>query len=208
MVHFPGLARTRLWIQRAVIWFYQKGFPHSEISGSRPVCGSPKLIAAYHVLLRLLAPRHPPYALSSLTIKLTQRVSTLSESKALTFAGGGLAIRRPKKFRVQFASDSSSKCIDERSLGGSRAWTSSPFHIALLSSKTCGFHGNAPSANTSRFRFVTADAYFLQLSKNFVPLIYCRPERLRSRRSAVPIWSRRCDLYSSEQQKTRRRAPG
>jgi hypothetical protein len=30
--------------------------------------GSPKLFAASHVLLRLLAPRHPPYALSSLTI--------------------------------------------------------------------------------------------------------------------------------------------
>src|SRR5690348_6235761 len=47
----------------------QGGFPHSEISGSKPVCGSPKLIAAYHVLLRLLAPRHSPYALSSLTIR-------------------------------------------------------------------------------------------------------------------------------------------
>jgi hypothetical protein len=42
--------------------------PHSEILGSKPVCGSPKLIAAYHVLHRLLAPRHSPYALSSLTI--------------------------------------------------------------------------------------------------------------------------------------------
>jgi hypothetical protein len=73
MVHFPGLARTRLCIQRAVIWFYQIGFPHSDIPGSRPVCGFPGLFAAYHVLLRLLAPRHPPYALSSLTIKLTQR---------------------------------------------------------------------------------------------------------------------------------------
>ena len=29
------------------------GFPHSEISGLKPVCGSPKLIAAYHVLHRL-----------------------------------------------------------------------------------------------------------------------------------------------------------
>jgi hypothetical protein len=27
------------------------------------VCSSPKLIAAYHVLLRLIDPRHPPYAL-------------------------------------------------------------------------------------------------------------------------------------------------
>src|SRR5437870_3308285 len=43
------------------------GLPHSEISGSKPVCGSPELIAAYHVLLRRPAPRHPPYALSSLT---------------------------------------------------------------------------------------------------------------------------------------------
>src|ERR1700690_2272934 len=76
MVHFPGFARTRLCIQRAVTWFYQIGFPHSEIPGSKPVCGSPGLIAAYRVLHRLLAPRHPPYALSSLTIKLTQHVST------------------------------------------------------------------------------------------------------------------------------------
>jgi hypothetical protein len=43
------------------------GFPHSEIFGSRPACGSPKLIAAFYVLHRLLAPRHPPYALSNLT---------------------------------------------------------------------------------------------------------------------------------------------
>ena len=42
------------------------GFPHSEIFGSKPVRGSPKLIAAYHVLLRLLAPRHPPNALLAL----------------------------------------------------------------------------------------------------------------------------------------------
>ena len=40
--------------------------PHSEISGSQPVCGYPKLIAAYHVLHRLLAPRHSLYALNSL----------------------------------------------------------------------------------------------------------------------------------------------
>src|SRR5262245_30499776 len=43
------------------------GFPHSEICGSRAICASPQLIAAYHVLHRLLTPRHPPNALSSLT---------------------------------------------------------------------------------------------------------------------------------------------
>ena len=46
------------------------GLPHSEIPGSKPVGGSPRLIAASHVLHRLLAPRHPPFALCSLTIIL------------------------------------------------------------------------------------------------------------------------------------------
>ncbi len=39
---------------------------HSEITGSKRACRSPMLIAAYHVLHRLLAPRHPLCALSSL----------------------------------------------------------------------------------------------------------------------------------------------
>ena len=43
------------------------GFPHSDICGSMDVCSSPQLFAACHVLLRLLAPRHSPFALSSLT---------------------------------------------------------------------------------------------------------------------------------------------
>ena len=43
------------------------GFPHSEICGSRNICFSPQLIAACHVFLRLLVPRHPPCALISLT---------------------------------------------------------------------------------------------------------------------------------------------
>ena len=47
------------------------GFPHSEISGSKDICSYPKLIAAYHVFLRLLVPSHSPYALSSLTFKLS-----------------------------------------------------------------------------------------------------------------------------------------
>ena len=42
------------------------GFPHSEIHGSTPITGSPWLIAGYHVLHRLLLPRHPPEALLAL----------------------------------------------------------------------------------------------------------------------------------------------
>ncbi len=72
MVHVPGFARTHLCIQWAVVRVYRTGFPHSEIPGSSPACGFPRLIAACHVLHRLLLPRHPPCALSSLTIKFTQ----------------------------------------------------------------------------------------------------------------------------------------
>ena len=42
------------------------GFPHSEIRGSKVVRTSPRLIAAYHVLHRLSAPRHPPDTLKAL----------------------------------------------------------------------------------------------------------------------------------------------
>ena len=38
-------------------------FPHSDISGSKLICSSPKLFAACHVLRRLPMPRHSPYAL-------------------------------------------------------------------------------------------------------------------------------------------------
>ena len=49
------------------------GFPHSGISGSTPACGSPELFAANHALHRLSTPRHPPCALSSLTINPVDR---------------------------------------------------------------------------------------------------------------------------------------
>ena len=39
------------------------GFPHSEILGSKPARGSPKLIATCYVLHRLYTPRHPLNAL-------------------------------------------------------------------------------------------------------------------------------------------------
>ena len=47
-----------------------RGLPHSEIAGLQVVSTYPTLIAGYHVLRRLLVPRHPPYALCSLTKNL------------------------------------------------------------------------------------------------------------------------------------------
>ena len=56
-----------LWIGVRITEDCSVRFPHSEISGSMDICSSPKLFAAYHVFHRLLVPRHPPYALSSIT---------------------------------------------------------------------------------------------------------------------------------------------
>ncbi len=47
-----------------------EGLPHSDTRGSMVVCTYPRLFAACHVLLRLSVPRHPPYALSNLTLNL------------------------------------------------------------------------------------------------------------------------------------------
>ena len=57
-----------LWIYHTTTEVCSARFPHSDISGSLGICPSPKLFAAYHVFHRLLVPRHPPCALSSLTI--------------------------------------------------------------------------------------------------------------------------------------------
>ena len=56
-----------LCIHHTSLEVHSSRFPHSEISGSKDICSSPKLFAAYHVFHRLLVPRHPPCALSSLT---------------------------------------------------------------------------------------------------------------------------------------------
>ena len=61
-----------LWIGVWMIRVLRTGFPHSDICGSRIICISPQLFAAYHVFLRLLVPRHPPCALISLTIMQKQ----------------------------------------------------------------------------------------------------------------------------------------
>ena len=57
----------KLCIGLRILEVCSSGFPHSEISGSMDICSSPKLFAAYHVFHRLLVPRHPPYALISIT---------------------------------------------------------------------------------------------------------------------------------------------
>src|SRR5215813_10068583 len=88
----------------------RRGFPHSDICASTPACGSAQLIAANHVLLRLLTPRHPPSALSSLTTSLSVSTACSPQSVAPDPAASGLPTvdRRPStpcgvKAKVRFS---------------------------------------------------------------------------------------------------------
>jgi len=61
------------------------GFPHSDISGSKPACGSPKLFAACHVLPRRSVPRHPHVCTYPLDLlNLTRRSLPYTHLKART----------------------------------------------------------------------------------------------------------------------------
>ena len=62
-VSVPRVPFHGLWIHPWIRDSSSRGFPHSEIRGSMLICSSPRLIAACHVLHRLLMPRHSPCAL-------------------------------------------------------------------------------------------------------------------------------------------------
>ena len=68
MFHFPACRFDGLCIHPPMTVSSTDGLLHSEILGSKRVCRSPGLIAAYRVLRRLAMPRHPPCALSRLCV--------------------------------------------------------------------------------------------------------------------------------------------
>ena len=67
-VSVQAVPLIHLWIQCMMTGLPPAGLPHSGIHGSRPAFGSPWLFVDRYALHRLLVPRHPPCALSSLTI--------------------------------------------------------------------------------------------------------------------------------------------
>ncbi len=87
-------------IQRTLHGYCPCGLPHSEIRVSKDICSYTRLIAACHVLLRLLMPRHSPCALFSLTCSSQ---SPLGSVPASSLAASGencarsLAPRSPQK---------------------------------------------------------------------------------------------------------------
>ena len=94
MVHFPGFAPPAYGFSRRRRELTPARFPHSDIPGSTLAYSSPRLFAVSHVLHRLLSPRHPPYALSSLTVKLT-RNQVPPRSRGSASAPGGATRTAP-----------------------------------------------------------------------------------------------------------------
>ena len=70
MFHFPTFPPTPLYIQDEVAGHnsgHLRGYPIRKSTDQSSFTNSPWLIAGYNVLHRLLMPRHPPIALSSLS---------------------------------------------------------------------------------------------------------------------------------------------
>ena len=87
MFQFPACPPVRLCIHLTVTDSSSAGFPHSDILGSMPACGSPGLFAACHVLLRRMVPGHPPCALCSLIFSsLDPETNCLLTSRSLSEA--------------------------------------------------------------------------------------------------------------------------
>ena len=78
MFQFPSFATPGLCIQPKATWVYAHvGFPIRRSTGQRLYTAHRRFSQFYHVLLRLLVPRHPPNALTSLT---TGNVASLAHA--------------------------------------------------------------------------------------------------------------------------------
>ena len=88
MFQFTTFPFLKLCIYLRMTELSSAGFPHSDICGSIVICTSPQLFAAYHVLHRLLVPRHSPCALSCLTFftSLTSNVVAILHFFAVSSA--------------------------------------------------------------------------------------------------------------------------
>src|SRR3954451_1726064 len=62
------------------------GCPIRESAGQRLFSASPRLIAAVHALHRLLVPRHPPSALTILTVISTSSRARAGDTRSLAIA--------------------------------------------------------------------------------------------------------------------------
>ena len=89
---------------------HHEGFPIRKSADISLICSSPQLIAACHVLLRLLMPRHSPYAL--VRLNFLQKIFSSAVSRSLNclsffvhfrFAVKKLSLFHRFVFRLVFA---------------------------------------------------------------------------------------------------------
>ena len=121
MFHFPTFPPTALCVQAEVAGHYSgffRGFPIRRSPDRCSFTSSPGLIAGYNVLHRLLVPRHPPTALSSLLLTTKMLASTVKFSRCGRQRAGALRHRCPIRSKV--------RCVSDRTLRTQqRAWASS-----------------------------------------------------------------------------------
>src|SRR5205085_8820276 len=105
MFQFPGLPLLALFYSgESTRALPRVGFPIRTSRDRRLVSTSPGLIAAAHVLRRLLAPRHPPCALRLLIVKNTILI-------AMEFSRCAQArARKPPRSRRAAVSQNSAAC--------------------------------------------------------------------------------------------------
>ncbi len=106
MFQFPEFAPVHLCIQCTVAGITGAGFPIRTSSVQSLCSNSPKLFAATNVLHRLLVPRYPPCALSSLT-SFSQRRLFHSQNEQSFWASLALRPRlvaRRTEVRLRFHS--------------------------------------------------------------------------------------------------------
>src|SRR6185312_7827709 len=75
------------------------GFPIRASAGQWLFSASPRLIAAVHALLRLLVPRHPPCALTILTVDRGESLAGFASEKS-KISPEVIAVRRLPDTRV------------------------------------------------------------------------------------------------------------
>ena len=123
MFHFPTFPPTALCVQAEVAGHYSgffRGFPIRRSPDRSSFTSSPGLIAGYNVLHRLLVPRHPPTALSSLLFTTKMLASTVKFSRCGRYPEQRLRRRLPIRRKVS--------CVCDRTLRTQqRAWASSTF---------------------------------------------------------------------------------
>ena len=124
---------------------------HSDIPGSKFDCNSPRLFAAYHVLLRLSMPRHPSCALSSLTTRKI-KISLCLSTKLHFFA----VISSRHYFFLQLSINSAKSFAVFMSIPSGFTSNSSQYMVGVLgfeprTSSLSGTRSNQLSYTPSRF---------------------------------------------------------